>query len=193
MAFGGVEPTSTTKQDGSGTATINIRDATIADAHAIAKLGSTVFASSFAFSMPEQDMQAYLNTAYAPSTISNEIKSEACHFSVACTSSGPVIGFLQLTRGSSEPCIAHLQNYIELQRLYIDPAHHGTGVAKALVVKAEDLARNDHRAEYMWLGVWEENHKAQRFYRKMGFEKVGHHDFVMGDTVQTDYILFKRL
>jgi len=45
----------------------------------------------------------------------------------------------------------------------------------------------------MWLGVWEENFKAQKIYERMGFRKVGQHDFKMGNCVQTDWILTKRL
>ena len=44
---------------------------------------------------------------------------------------------------------------------------------------------------YVWLGVWEENHRALQFYEKNGFTVFGKHDFVLGDDVQTD-LMMKR-
>lgn len=57
---------------------------------------------------------------------------------------------------------------------------------------AEGVAR-DEGYKVMWLGVWEENFKAQKAYQKMGLGKVGAHDFTMGECVQTDWILSKFL
>ena len=37
------------------------------------------------------------------------------------------------------------------------------------------------KAEYIWLGVWEFNHKAMRFYMKNGFVRFGEHKFIFGD------------
>lgn len=47
--------------------------------------------------------------------------------------------------------------------------------------------------KYVWLGAWEKHEPALSFYRKNGFCRVGSHPFVMGDDVQTDYILRKDL
>jgi RimJ/RimL family protein N-acetyltransferase len=41
--------------------------------------------------------------------------------------------------------------------------------------------------------VWEENHKAQRVYEKLGYKIVGDHDFVIGGVIQTDHIMLKEL
>ena len=45
--------------------------------------------------------------------------------------------------------------------------------------------------KYIWLGVWEENPRATRFYQKNGFVAFGKHIFKLGDDEQTD-ILMKR-
>jgi ribosomal protein S18 acetylase RimI-like enzyme len=47
--------------------------------------------------------------------------------------------------------------------------------------------------EYLWLGVWEHNERARRFYQKNGFYRIGEHTFVMGDDPQTDYLLRRNL
>lgn len=81
---------------------------------------------------------------------------------------------------------------IELQRLYVTQEYHGAGVGRALIDRVEEIARGEGY-KTLWLGVWEENFKAQNVYAKMGFRKVGEHDFKMGNCVQTDWILSKRL
>jgi ribosomal protein S18 acetylase RimI-like enzyme len=41
--------------------------------------------------------------------------------------------------------------------------------------------------------VWEHNPRAQRFYRKQGFETVGTHRFVLGTDVQTDEVMTREI
>jgi ribosomal protein S18 acetylase RimI-like enzyme len=103
-----------------------------------------------------------------------------------------VIGFTQLTEGTTEPCISHLRSSVELQRLYVSTAHHGLGVGKFLVREIEALARS-LGYKSLWLGVWEGNFKAQRVYEGLGFAKVGDHEFKMGKCIQMDWIMTKEL
>lgn len=103
-----------------------------------------------------------------------------------------MLGFAQLTRGSSEPCVAADPRPVELQRLYVSTEAHGLGLGRKLVEEIDRIARGEGH-ETLWLGVWEENFNAQGFYGKVGFEKCGVHDFVMGSCVQTDWIMKKTL
>jgi ribosomal protein S18 acetylase RimI-like enzyme len=45
----------------------------------------------------------------------------------------------------------------------------------------------------IWLGVLKGNTRAEKFYQKFGFEKVGEHDFYLGSDRQTDDILVRSL
>ncbi|KIW68673.1 hypothetical protein PV04_04600 [Phialophora macrospora] len=103
-----------------------------------------------------------------------------------------VIGFTQLTEGTTEPCIAHLRSSVELQRLYVSTAHHSMGVGKTLAREIESLARS-LGYKSLWLGVWEGNFKAQRVYEGLGFARVGDHEFKMGKCIQMDWIMCKAL
>ena len=47
--------------------------------------------------------------------------------------------------------------------------------------------------DYIWLGVWERNFKAIKFYERFGFKKFGEHEFVLGDDVQTDWLMALEL
>jgi len=58
------------------------------------------------------------------------------------------------------------------------------------MTKAVERAK-DLNLQYIWLGVWEKNTDAKRFYERHGFVEFGNHEFKMGDDVQTD-ILMRR-
>lgn len=188
-----------------------IRKAAASDSAALAALGAEVFRATFAHSCTEEQLQAFLDEAYTPEAIAGDIADPSKDVLVATdtdsSSTGDdnpspstgeqqqqqkLLGFAYLTRGSSEPCVEHLERPVELQRLYIALGAHGRGLGKALSLAADDLARAQG-FRTIWLGVWEENHKAQAFYRKMGYEHIGEHVFDVGGDLQTDEIWWKAL
>jgi diamine N-acetyltransferase len=65
---------------------------------------------------------------------------------------------------------------------------HGKNVGKLLYEKALHIARQKN-AGYVWLGVWEENHRAIRFYKKNGFKEFDKHIFRLGNDNQTDIMM----
>lgn len=179
-----------------------IRRAAAPDSEALAALGTEVFTATFAHSCTREQLQAFLDEAYTPEAIARDIADSSKDVLVATEGDdgsssppapgGKLLGFLYLTRGSSEPCVEHLERPVELQRLYISLGAHGKGLGKALSLAADSLARGQG-FKTMWLGVWEENHKAQAFYRKMGYERIGEHVFDVGGDLQTDEIWWKAL
>jgi ribosomal protein S18 acetylase RimI-like enzyme len=48
-------------------------------------------------------------------------------------------------------------------------------------------------ARTLWLGVWERNVRAQKFYRKCGFIEIGTQTFVLGRDPQTDLVMLRPL
>lgn len=172
---------------------ILLRVAIAQDAAPIAKLGSHVFTKTFGHSVSSDELQAYLTEHYSTTAIVADISNPSKNMIVATEAeTDKIIGFATLTRGSKEPCIEHLQDTVELQRIYVDMGQHGKGVGKLLEKKVEDMAR-EQGFKYIWLGVWEENYKAISVYEKLGYEKVGDHDFTIGDVVQRDLIMFKKV
>jgi ribosomal protein S18 acetylase RimI-like enzyme len=171
---------------------ITIRDAGPQDVGAIATLGARVFSETFGHSVSEEQLKAFLDESYSIEATAKDVSDPNKDMIVATSPNGAIVGFALLTRGSSEPCIAHLDNFVELQRIYVDSAHHGQGVGKHLARRVEEMAKSQG-FKHMWLGVWEENFKAQKVYEKLGYQKAGDHDFVIGDVVQTDNIMIKEL
>ncbi len=171
---------------------VTLRAADAKDVEAVAALGARVFSASFGYSLPPSDLDAYINSAYSISSIASDLSNPNIDTIVATDSHNHVVGFSQLTRGTTEPCLAGLEKTIELQRLYVSEDYHGAGLGRKLIEKVENIARNTGFLT-IWLGVWEENIKAQKVYERLGYRKVGDHDFKMGECVQTDWILSKKL
>ena len=81
---------------------------------------------------------------------------------------------------------------LEIQRIYVLQKYQGKRIGLAMMQQALVIAEELKKPQ-VWLGVWENNFKAQAFYQKSGFKKVGSHDFILGDDRQTDHILLKIL
>jgi ribosomal protein S18 acetylase RimI-like enzyme len=80
------------------------------------------------------------------------------------------------------------ENAVELHRIYVLERAKGKGVGGKLLNRCFEMARAKG-CEIIWLGVWEQNSAALRFYEKLGFVKVGELQFPYGKTVGTNYVL----
>ena len=93
---------------------------------------------------------------------------------------------MQLCRKRVPPCVGG-ERPVEIYRFYVARSAHGTGVAQRLMSTAFEQAR-EWSADVVWLGVWEHNPRAMKFYRKFGFADVGRIDFFVGPDRQTDRV-----
>jgi len=75
----------------------------------------------------------------------------------------------------------------ELSKCYALPSAHGTGLAAALVTASVQAAR-DRGARSVWLGVNQQNARANRFYEKQGFVQVGTKRFLVGERYEDDFV-----
>ncbi|KAI1004155.1 hypothetical protein K3495_g4057 [Podosphaera aphanis] len=175
---------------------VMLRRAEAADIPSICTLGASTFSTTFGHSLLPKDLTAYLESAYSTQAIAAELANPAMTTTVAADPTQPahILGFAQLIRHSStaEPSLLGVEKPIEMHRLYVDPQFHGQKVGASLMGEMERIARNEG-FKTMWLGVWEENYVARKFYDRWGFVRVGEHPFIMGDCTQVDWILSKRL
>ncbi|WP_372882564.1 GNAT family N-acetyltransferase [Psychromonas sp.] len=102
-----------------------------------------------------------------------------------------VAGFLKVNVMTAQTDINDL-NALEIERFYIRKAFLSRGLGKQLMDFAKQRAEQLSK-EYLWLGVWENNHRALHFYKNMGFYQIGSHPFDMGGDIQTDLLFRKDL
>jgi ribosomal protein S18 acetylase RimI-like enzyme len=169
---------------------VTIRELTIADVPELRALAIKIFSDTFTHLNTPQAMEGFISTDYTVEKFEKEFTEIGSKYFFICDGD-KAIGYLKLRRNSE---VDHYlgSNNIELQRIYVDHAYHGQKVGDRLMQLAIDTAK-ENNYEWIWLGVWEHNPRAQRFYQKWGFEKFSEHDFYMGEERQTDWLMKKLL
>ncbi len=165
---------------------MHIRLGTRDDAAALAALAARTFVDAFGADTGAEDMQAHCAKAYGVAQQTAELTSPDT-VTLLADDGGRLVGFAQVRRHEPPPCVT-AAGVIELHRFYIDVPAHGTGVAQQLMAAVMEAAQTAG-ARHLWLGVWEHNPRAIRFYTKCGFVDVGSHDFVLGADRQTDRVM----
>jgi ribosomal protein S18 acetylase RimI-like enzyme len=114
----------------------------------------------------------------------------------AARSAGRILGYAMLIHGVGDDADVQravtIRPAVELSKMYVLPDGHGAGVSAALMVATLDEARH-LGAACVWLGVNQENQRAQRFYTKHGFRASGTKTFRMGDGLEHDYVMVRPL
>ena len=149
-------------------------------------LSRQTFTETFSGSNSKENMDKYLNENLSIEKLSEELNNENSHF-FFIKDGERNIGYLKLNMGPSQTELKD-ETALEIERIYVIQEYQGKKVGQQLYEKAIQEAK-EKKAQYVWLGVWEENHKAIQFYNKNGFEVFDKHVFVLGDEKQTDLMM----
>ena len=171
---------------------ISIREATVEDASALTELSFATFWDAFA-GHPKNaphDLDAYMQKAFNLDQIASELADPKSIFLLA-EIGGELAGYSKLVLDYIEPGVT-AERPVELNRLYSHQKYLGKGVGQTLMDECF-LRASQINCDVMWLGVWEYNPRAQRFYEKNGFRVVGRHTFQLGSDPQTDLLMQKEI
>jgi diamine N-acetyltransferase len=160
------------------------------DAASLAGLAERTFRETFAADNNAQDMDQHCNQAYGLEIQTLEILDPHIDTFV-CEQDKELIAYAQLHWQEAPSCVKAIKP-VEIRRFYLDSAWHGQGIANALMTHLLEFASSKN-ADQVWLGVWEHNPRAKRFYQKMGFLEVGDHVFQLGSDPQRDLILSRSV
>ena len=167
-----------------------IKKVTIKDIDQLQKIGRQTFSETFSEANSEENMKNYLEEGFSIEKLTNEINNKNSEFYFA-TFNNEIIGYLKLNFGDSQ---TELKDHkaLEIERIYVSKEFHGKKVGQFLYDKAIQIAKQKN-AEYVWLGVWEENLRAISFYKKNGFVEFDQHIFKLGNDEQTDIMMKLKL
>ena len=164
---------------------VQIRRAGPEDAGVLAEVGRDTFVETFAHLYPPEDLAAFLAQSYAPQAFARYL-AEAGHGLWIAEQAGRAIGYAQ-----AGPCtLPHPEvtdGCGEVKRLYVRRETQGSGLGSRLLTQALDWLSAPGRR--LWIGVWSQNHGAQRLYARHGFERVGAYQFPVGGTLDDEFIL----
>jgi ribosomal protein S18 acetylase RimI-like enzyme len=176
--------------------TITIRPAVAGDEAALAAVAAVTFPLACPPHTTDEAKAAFIASVLSEERFAEYLAGAGRRLLIAEDDEGSAVGYTMVVLG--EPADQDVRASIrlrptaELSKCYVLPGHHGEGVAGRLM--AESLrAAADAGAEGMWLGVNQENARAQRFYGKNGFERVGVKRFLVGDRYEDDFVLERGL
>ncbi len=169
---------------------ILIQKVTLTDIDQLQKIGRQTFHETFSAGNSEANMSKYLDKGFSTEKLTTELADNNAEFYFA-TLDKKVIGYLKLNFGQSQ---TELQDdkALEIERIYVLKDFQGKNVGQILYNKAINIARQKN-ADYLWLGVWEENQRAITFYKKNGFVEFDKHIFKLGNDEQTDIMMKLQL
>lgn len=170
--------------------TFFIRPSTSSDVEIIADLSARTFVSAYKSMLPEEALGDFVVSAFSQNKIREEMDIPGSHFLLAYEGETPV-GYAFL-REAGPPIGVAGAKPVELARIYFEELITGKGYGSMLMNACIDKAI---QAGYdvLWLGVWERNERAVRFYEKRGFVQVGSLPFVFGDQLHTDLVMARSI
>lgn len=174
--------------------TLTVTNATAADLDDIADVAARTFHLACPPTATQENIAAFIDTHLNRVRFA-EYLADPDRWILAARDER-VVGYALLVRGV--PDDADVQRAVpdrpavELSKCYVLPEAHGSGSAAALMTAALDCAR-DHGAACAWLGVNQQNARAQRFYTKHGFRVTGTKSFRLGEGVEEDYVMVRGL
>lgn len=171
--------------------TVTVDRAGLWDAEALSDVAAATFPLACPPDADLDDIEVFLADVLSGERF-GEYLSDPSRTVLKAVADGEIVGYAILHGAApADPAVAAavtLDPVLEISKMYVLPGHHGTGVANALMQAALDRARGSGYAG-IWLGVNQENLRAQRFYAKFGLEQVGTRTFTVGRRVHHDYVL----
>lgn len=156
------------------------------DLNLLQHISRQTFRESFQDQNDPADMDLYIATRMSEEKLLEEMKESGSMF-YFILSEDEVAGYLKVNTGSAQT--EHgLPMAMEIERIYLLSSHQGTGAGQLLLDHARTLAVSAG-LKILWLGVWEKNLRAIKFYERNGFVVFDQHSFLLGTDLQTDLLM----
>ncbi|MBT8236790.1 MAG: GNAT family N-acetyltransferase [Bacteroidia bacterium] len=152
----------------------------------LVELGRETFKDAFAEANDPKDFQAYIEKAFSKKRIQAELNNPHSFFYLVY-SDDKLAGYFKLNYLSAQTDIKSKEG-AELERIYVLKAFQNQHIGQWMLEQAIKLAGKIGK-DFLWLGVWEKNPGAIRFYERNGFEKFGKHPYYVGSDKQMDWLM----
>lgn len=169
---------------------ITIRKVTIADLEVLLRISKQTFFDAFEAINNPDDFKAYTSVAFTKDKFSSELSNPNSEFYFAVDRDN-IIGYIKLNFASAQTEFQDVEA-LEVERIYVSAAYQGRQIGELLLNHAVDIAHRE-KVKYVWLGVFENNSHAIRFYERNGFKKFSSHYFMIGNDRQTDWLMKRKL
>lgn len=172
-------------------AAIKVRRAGPEDAERLAQIGTATFLETYSELIDGANMVAHCTAQHSRAVYERYLADPAASVWLAeIAETGAPVGYT--VNCAPDLPVATQAGDVELKRIYMLSRFHGTGAARAMVEASIADARA-HGAKTLWLGTYQDNHRAIAFYRKHGFALAGTRQFRVGERVFDDIVMAKAL
>lgn len=165
---------------------LSLREAELSDLATLLDVAQTSFVQAFTEGNKPENVQAYLSQAFTQVQLEKEWRNPASTFLLASLK-GKLVGYTKVNLAAAQTDVQDPES-LEVARLYTLEEVWGKGVGQFLLDAALAFAKEKGKT-FVWLGVWEHNARAIRFYEKNGFKTFGSHPFPFGDEIQNDWLM----
>jgi ribosomal protein S18 acetylase RimI-like enzyme len=161
-----------------------------ADAHRVSALAIETFPLACPPGTTRENIDLFCATQLSPQAF--EVYFADPRVSIWCAAEGDeLVGYVMSVSGEPEnPVIAAAvlsRPTVEISKIYVRASAHGSGIAQQLMDAAVATARAEG-AQSVWLGVNQQNTRANSFYERSGFLVVGERRFQVGDSLEEDFV-----
>ena len=156
------------------------------DLDKLIKISRTTFIDAFEKDNNPDDFKEYINSAFSKENSMAELSNPDALFYFAYHND-ILVGYFKINQKGAQT-ESFDQNTIELERIYVLNKFQGQHIGKQMLFKTIKLAKLKE-APFLWLGVWEKNSAAIRFYQRYGFIKFNTHHYYIGTDKQTDWLM----
>ena len=175
---------------------MTVRRAVESDAEGLSRLAALTFPLACTPQTSAEFLATHIATRLDPASFRRHLTDPACIVLLADDDGADPVGYTMLLSGEpTDPDVVRAIRFrptVSLERCYVHPDHHGSGIAGRLMTATLEAARETGAAG-IWLGVSEENDRANAFYARHGFEQVGTKRFHIGDAWEDDHVRERAL
>ena len=166
---------------------LNIRPTQKTELKILHSISVQTFKETFEDQNTEENMAIYLKNQLSQERINKEFENINTLFYFAYYNE-VLVGYLKLNFNEAQTeAVLNGEGY-EIQRIYILRSYQKKRLGSQLLEQAIKIGRNKGY-KLVWLGVWELNYKALKFYKKKKLEVFDSHNFQLGDEKQTDILM----
>lgn len=159
---------------------------TMEDVEDLTQISKSTFITAFESVNNPKDFKDYIEFAFNKVKLREELQNTNASFYFVYLNQD-LAAYFKLNEFDSQTDIKAPEG-LEIERIYVHPDYQGRKIGSAMLQEIKKIAVKNAK-EFLWLGVWEHNTGAVRFYERAGFTKFGTHPYYIGTDKQTDWLM----
>jgi len=158
----------------------------LSDLDQIVQIAKSTFIDAFEADNDDEDFQTYIASTFSRSKLTEAIENPFTTFYFVYAKDN-LVGYFKLNENDAQTDLRD-EDSLELERIYVVPEFQGKSIGNRMLQQVKILG-SQTRKTFLWLGVWEHNKEAIKFYEKNGFSKFGMHPYYIGKDMQMDWLM----